>query len=361
MANAIIERVGGVGVDCDDATATTAQVLSGKTFGGSASDEIQTGAMSNQGKKTYTISTNNGSVNIPQGYHDGTGKVTYSLPSVNGGNTYTPTAAAQTISLSGKYLKSNITVAGSSNLVAGNILRGKNIWGVNGGFVNYGAVSQVYNGSAFDGWLTDGVLTNVKRIYVGGGTSITYARDYVGMSNFVYDTSYGSSPRNDAIRSGSLYANSSETPSSGGLTVIGNPRGFVSAKSINFSLYSTLRITGSCRCGATGYWDSGSAYINTALKVSPITISGGTASIASRAIEKSENVTGWSFMMYGKEYPPYNTYDSGNLTFDQSFDISDWTGTADFLGVLLETNYAFESKAWTARSRNFTITGIYLS
>lgn len=359
MANAIIERVGGVGVDCDDATATTAQVLSGKTFGGSASDEIQNGSMANQGKKTYTISTNNGSVDIPQGYHDGTGKVTYSLSSVNGGNTYTPTAAAQTISLSGKYLKSNITVAGSSNLVAENILRGKNIWGVNGSFVNYGAVSQVYNGSTFDGWLTGGVLTNIRRIYAGSGT--TNYRDYVGMSNFVYDVSYGNSPRNDAIRSGSLYANSSETPSSGGLTVLGHSRGFVSAKSINFSLYSTLRITGSCRCGATGYWGTGSAYINTALRVSPITISGGTASIASRAIEKSDTVTGWSFTLYGKEYPPYNTYDSGNITFDHSFDISDWTGTTDFLGVLLETSYYFDSGTWTARSRNFTITGIYLT
>lgn len=361
MANAIIERVGGVGVDCDDATATTAQVLSGKTFGGSASDEIQTGDMANQGKKTYTISTNNGSVDIPQGYHDGTGKVTYSLPSVNGGDTYTPTAAAQTISLSGKYLKSNITIAGSSNLVAGNILRGKNIWGVNGGFVNYGAVSQVYNGSAFDGWLTDGVLTNVKRIYVGSGTSSAYARDYVGMSNFVYDTSYSSSPRNDAIRSGSLYANSSETPSSSGLTIIGNSRGFVSAKSINFSLYSTLRITGSCRCGATGYWAGGSGYIDTTIRVSPITITNGSASIASREIEKEQRTTVWNFTMTSQEYPPWKTYDSGVITFDKSFDISSWSGTSDFLGVLLVTDYYFESNSWTARSRNFTINGIYLS
>lgn len=360
MANAIIERVGGVGVDCDDATATTAQVLSGKTFGGSASDEIQTGAMSNQGKKTYTISTNNGSVNIPQGYHDGTGKVTYSLPSVNGGNTYTPTAAAQTISLSGKYLKSNITVAGSSNLVAGNILRGKNIWGVNGGFVNYGAVSQVYNGSAFDGWLTDGVLTNVKRIYVGNST--TNARDYVGMSNFVYDTHYRNDARNDAIRSGSLYANSSETPGGdGGLGYIGYERGFVSAKSINFSIYSTLRITGSCRCGATGYWNGGSGYIDTSIKVSPITITNGSAHIASSEIEKEQHTTGWNFTMTSEEYPPWKTYDSGVMTFDKSFDISSWKGTSDFLGILLETNYYFESNSWTRRSRNFTITGIYLS
>lgn len=359
MANAIIERVGGVGVDCDDATATTAQVLSGKTFGGSASDEIQTGAMSNQGKKTYTISTNNGSVNIPQGYHDGTGKVTYSLPSVNGGNTYTPTAAAQTISLSGKYLKSNITVAGSSNLVAGNILRGKNIWGVNGGFVNYGAVSQVYNGSAFDGWLTGGVLTNVKRIYVGGSTN---TRDYVGMSNFVYDTHYSKDARNDAIRSGSLYANSSEPlTSGGGLEDIRYSRGFVSAKSINFSLYSTLRITGSCRCGATGYWNGGSGYIDTSIRVSPITITNGSASIASREIEKEQLTTTWNFTMTSEEYPPWKTYDSGVMTFDKSFDISSWKGTSDFLGILLETNYYFESKSWTRRSRNFTITGIYLS
>lgn len=339
MANAIIERVGGVGVDCDDATATTAQVLSGKTFGGSASDEIQTGGMANQGKKTYTISTNNGSVTIPQGYHDGTGKVTYSLPSVNGGNTYTPTAAAQSIVLSGKYLKSNITVSGSSNLVAGNIRSGKNIWGVGGSFVNFDDVSRVYNGSAFSGWMNGGVVAQpngVKRRYgfnchwnsLGG-----YNRD---------------------ITSGSLYLKRDDRPTVGRDSDYSAM--FVSKKSIAFSHFSQIRITGS--------------YTSTLAGKNNDDMATGVAEIAMHI--RLREVTNVSGTIHSVAYSDWlttphivndtSTFQTKTVSFDLSTNISSWTEDEGYL-CLEAWNYNYDASTWGGnyRGETFTINGIYLT
>lgn len=58
-------------VDSSGVTAGPAEVLSGKTY--AAQGEVKTGTMPNQGGKTLNI-TNKSAVNIPQGYHDGSGK-----------------------------------------------------------------------------------------------------------------------------------------------------------------------------------------------------------------------------------------------------------------------------------------------
>lgn len=58
--------------DTSEATATAAEVLSGKTFG--AGGEVKTGSMPNQGGKTLEVTEKGAAVTIPAGYHDGSGK-----------------------------------------------------------------------------------------------------------------------------------------------------------------------------------------------------------------------------------------------------------------------------------------------
>lgn len=60
-------------VDSSDATATAAEVLTGKTFAKGGS--VLTGSMKNNGAVSGTISTKAGTYTVPQGYHDGSGKV----------------------------------------------------------------------------------------------------------------------------------------------------------------------------------------------------------------------------------------------------------------------------------------------
>lgn len=92
-AKAILENLGGVKLSFDgknfyaksgntskklgsaDGTASASQVLSGATFYSSASDEQQTGTMSNIGAVTSNLNAG-ASYTIPAGYHNGKGKVT---------------------------------------------------------------------------------------------------------------------------------------------------------------------------------------------------------------------------------------------------------------------------------------------
>ena len=60
-------------VDSNDATAAVAEILKGKTA--YARDTKLVGTMPNNGAVTGKIITKDGSYTIPQGYHDGSGKV----------------------------------------------------------------------------------------------------------------------------------------------------------------------------------------------------------------------------------------------------------------------------------------------
>lgn len=89
-------------------TAGAGHVLSGQTFYNTNAKSKQTGSMTNRGAWTGTCGTN-GSVTIPAGYHNGSGKVTNSQATMGGG-TYTPSNAQQTISCSGKLMTGNIVI-----------------------------------------------------------------------------------------------------------------------------------------------------------------------------------------------------------------------------------------------------------
>lgn len=140
MGRILISSGGGGGVGSDELTATKSQVLEGTAYvGADTNDEIGQGGMPNQGAKTSTLNCGQ-SYTIPEGYHNGSGKITAnSLASqtsataaaghilsgktawVNGsqvtGNiasqgalSYTPSTSAQTASVSGKYMTGNVTI-----------------------------------------------------------------------------------------------------------------------------------------------------------------------------------------------------------------------------------------------------------
>ena len=191
MAVATILRSGG-GTDTSDANATAAQILTGYT--GYVNDVLITGTMPNRGAVSISLNCG-GSYTIPQGYHNGSGKVTanslasqtsanataaqilsgytawvngskitgtmpnrgavsYNLPAngsytiasgyhngsgkvtqsltTQGGKTVTPTTSNQTACVSGRWVTGNIICAGASTLTAGNIKKGVTIFGVTG-------------------------------------------------------------------------------------------------------------------------------------------------------------------------------------------------------------------------------------
>ena len=165
-----------------DGDAATSDVLTGKTFysGGSK----KTGTMTNQGAWS-TTKTSNGSVTIPAGFHNGSGKVTVNVststatgaldtPSISFdknlgkftatsrvktsgyistsdtttksytitrylGGEYTPTKESKTVSLNEKYCTGDVVIKGDNNLIPGNIKNGISIFGVAGSYTGDGA------------------------------------------------------------------------------------------------------------------------------------------------------------------------------------------------------------------------------
>ena len=94
-----------------------------------------TGSMQNRGTVNQSLGIN-GSYTIPAGYHNGSGKITQSV-ATQGGSTTTPGTSNKTIVAANRYVTGNIIVAGSSNLTAGNIKKGVNIFGVTGTWEGY--------------------------------------------------------------------------------------------------------------------------------------------------------------------------------------------------------------------------------
>lgn len=145
MGNAIVLRGGGGGVDCESATAIAARVLSGKTFGGSTSDELLTGTMTNRGAVSATISSpTGGTYTIPQGYHNGSGVVKGATITTQAAYTITPSTSSQTVA-AGKYYTGNITIAADADFVAANIRNNVKIFNITGTAVDYAASQATWS------------------------------------------------------------------------------------------------------------------------------------------------------------------------------------------------------------------------
>ena len=94
-------------VDSQDATAAVAEILAGKTA--YARGAMLTGTMPNNGSVSGEISTKDGQYSIPQGYHDGGGKVGI--------------AAGEKSKLIPGNIKSGITVLGVTGTYGGESIR----------------------------------------------------------------------------------------------------------------------------------------------------------------------------------------------------------------------------------------------
>ena len=91
------------------------------------------GLMANRGAKTWSIGAN-GSQTIEDGWHNGNGTVSQSIPVDNGEWGPNPTTTNQQLCWQGWYYSKNRWCWGNSNLVAGNIKKGVSIFGITGSY-----------------------------------------------------------------------------------------------------------------------------------------------------------------------------------------------------------------------------------
>lgn len=112
------------------ATATATQVLFGQTA--YVNGQKITGTMPNRGANNIVLPVN-GTATIPEGYHNGQGRVTQNIP-VKVAQNFLPGTTNQTIQ-AGQYLSGHQTILGDPNLISNNIVKGKTIFGVTGNFI----------------------------------------------------------------------------------------------------------------------------------------------------------------------------------------------------------------------------------
>ena len=114
-------------------------------------------------------------------FSNSSGSGTGTIPNRGGARTITPSTTNQT--LSAGYYSGNITVAGSGNLIAGNIRSGINIFGVNGSLKDYKEQTITYNIPSIT------TSTQVKNLTVDIPLN-TSIKDIRGVVGYLYQVFY---------------------------------------------------------------------------------------------------------------------------------------------------------------------------
>lgn len=155
------------------------KILTGTTIAGLAGTMVNRGAWSG----ALTLS---GQITIPQGWHNGSGKITRSYSTYAGG-TFTPSSVDQTIPTAGKILTGNVNCKADANLIAQNIANGVSIFGVTGNMMKYtsGTDQVLFSNGTWSNQMRYGmtsVIWHTSGSSVGNGS---YSRDtssYLGPS-----------------------------------------------------------------------------------------------------------------------------------------------------------------------------------
>lgn len=377
MGKAILFGGGGSGVPVDEMTnpAAAGDVYSGNTFATKNSDELLTGNVQNKttshtqtlnetwtipagyhdgsgkvtqnltyiGAQTGTIGAN-GSVAIRAGYHNGSGKITANNPKYTGGAVY-PGTSNKTLDTNGKVIDGKLYIPAQSNLTAANIVRGKSIFGVAGGFDTLATMKrdqQVYNGSSFFGWMNGGVILNAD---VGDryGASVYWCNN---KSDNVSHTS------------GSLFEEVSESTGYAtlGTDVKYTPK-LISAKSIDLSMYSKLRLTGSytATVQATGNrYATRFGHVDICVGIRPSEYTNVSGKGTIHRVSQLDSL--WTPSI---ETTNWQNSETKTVNYDLTFDISSWTEKNGFLGIQIY-NFGYDYHEGYYYYQKFTITGIWL-
>ncbi len=150
--------------------ASDGQVLSGQTYYNTDAKTKRTGTMPNKEAVNQSLAIN-GSYTIPEGYHNGNGKVTQSVKT-KGAQTFTPGRSNQSIGAN-QWLSGAQTIMGDPNLKPENIKKGVPIFGNVGTHEGYvTSPLNLFNKGVWSNLQTSGITETWK--WDNGSYSNTY-------------------------------------------------------------------------------------------------------------------------------------------------------------------------------------------
>ena len=221
------------------------------------------------------------------------------------------------------------------------------VWENVGGTLKQVWPDTAYDGSHFNGELRGGVLTN--GIFARDSASSLSGKSYYFMNNN-HDKNV-----TVEIKSGGLYRNISNLSGSRpDYETLGEPYGFISAGTIDFSKYRSVRVTGVAYYYYNMSYNAGLVDIWSLLTVSPIYKSGTKYIRRSGKDVESGHIAGW---YNSTKFNEYTNHNSGNIAFDVTLDISAWT-TTDYIGFQFDQYVNASIDTFAQRGLNFSITRI---